>query len=284
MRPPILALVGILHLSACTYESQGQTSAGASSTTTDASASTTATDPTTSAAPACIPGMSIGCVCPNAAMGAQICNPDGQTLGPCVCDGDSASEGGTTTGSTDSTSTGDDITATSSTTGTTGTTAPDDTTTTGDACPDPGPEPNDIEADAVDLGEQTCNDDPREFTGVLDGPADADWYRYHGVLKDCDGIFLPDPDAAHVLKAAAPVRLCVFATCDEGDLELDCEGPPTQAVSPDGRPGCCNTGDVTFTVSCEDSDNENAQVFVRLDKAPADACIDYTVTYSYLPD
>jgi len=35
--------------------------------------------------PACIPGRSVGCICVNGAMGAQVCRGDG-TYGDCVCD------------------------------------------------------------------------------------------------------------------------------------------------------------------------------------------------------
>ncbi|HEY8378757.1 MAG TPA: hypothetical protein VIK91_19830 [Nannocystis sp.] len=278
MRPRVLALAGILLLFACTYESQGLTGPATGTSTTGGS--TSALDPTTTAASTCVPGMSIACACPNSAMGAQICNPDGKSYGPCVCEGTGDSEGGTTTtgttGALDVTTDSDiPATSTGTTTGDTG------DTTTGDACPDPGPEPNDVEAQAVDLGDQTCSEQPAQFTGVLDGPSDVDWYRYHGIYQDCGGISPPDPDATHKLKAGATVRLCVFATCDDGELDLECDGPLTQSLSPEGRPGCCHKGDVTFTVSCEDGDFENAHLFIRLDQAPADACVGYTVTYSY---
>jgi hypothetical protein len=54
---------------------------------------------------ACVPGQSIACACPNGDTGAQICNDDGASYGPCVCEGDdgggdggTGDDGGTGTG------------------------------------------------------------------------------------------------------------------------------------------------------------------------------------------
>lgn len=32
----------------------------------------------------CVPGAQLACACPDGGVGAQVCNPDGQSLGPCI--------------------------------------------------------------------------------------------------------------------------------------------------------------------------------------------------------
>lgn len=44
---------------------------------------------------ACVPGQSIACACPNGDTGAQVCNDDGASYGPCICEGDGGGDGGT---------------------------------------------------------------------------------------------------------------------------------------------------------------------------------------------
>lgn len=278
----LFSLVGCLALAACSFNAvQGTAATESDSTTgTGASSSTTTGDPTTSGGGACTPGASVACTCPNGQIGAQVCNPDGKSLGPCACEGGSDSEGGTTTtGSTtdpvtSTTTTGVDTTGTTSTGSSTG---PD--TTTGVLCDDPGPEPNDVETEAVDLGDLQCDADAKTLTGVLDGGADVDWFAYHGVYNDC-GLFAGDPEPTQLLTAGGTVRMCVFVACDDGTPEFDCQDGATMSVSPDGRPGCCNPGDVSFSLNCAGG-TETARIFIRLDQGPADACTDYSVEYSY---
>ena len=56
-------------------------------------------------------------------------------------------------------------------------------------------------------------------------------------------------------------------------------GTPTD--SPNGLPGCCNNGDVVLEVDCTNTGDEGAEIFVRLDEAPAGECVDYSVDYVY---
>lgn len=274
-----------LSIAGCGGSSGSDGSAGSTgSTGTDTDTSSDPTHPTSSASdptPGCIPGMSIACACTGGGMGAQVCNPDGKSLGVCVCD-EPATSGGTqgmtsvdpsagTTSGVGGDTTGDATTGGDSTTGAA-------ESTSGASCDDPGPEPNEVEDEATDQGQQGCMDRPTVFTGVLAGDADVDWHTYHGLFgQDCG---FGDPLAEHVLTATDDIRMCVYADCDDGDPEFDCMDA-TADTSPNGLPGCCNTGDVTFVLNCAMNPNESAQIYVRLDEAPADSCVEYSVQHGY---
>ena len=74
--------------------------------------------------------------------------------------------------------------------------------------------------------------------------------------------------------------MCAFADCNMGETQFDC-GDATGAESPEGLPGCCAEGSLSYVVNCGGTGNESARIYVRLDQAPADACVDYSVEYSY---
>lgn len=75
--------------------------------------------------------------------------------------------------------------------------------------------------------------------------------------------------------------MCVFADCDESNAEFTCPNGTMSAMSPGGHPGCCGSASMMFVVNCAMNGNESARVYIRLDQAPADACVDYDVDYSY---
>lgn len=202
------------------------------------------------------------------------------------------------------TTTEDDPTTTSSSTTTTGTTD-DSTGTTGPIC-DPGQvncvcdgdacadglncvdglcvptlacdgdlgEPDDSEPNAQDLGE-IDDDDANTLMadGVLSGSADVDWYTYHGL-----DTFSHVAEPTVKVTSSASVRVCQFIECDEGGAvmtEITCPEGTQTALSGALRPGCC--GGATFTVSdfnCPGS-ADNVQVYVRLDQASQDECVEY---------
>ncbi len=122
-------------LTSATEGTETDTDTDTDSGTTTGSATTTATATATGGTAteggtgmACIPGMSIACACPEGDSGAQVCQPDGMSYGPCTCEG--ASSDPTTSGTTtDPTTT--DPTTTDPTTGST-TDDPTTGTTTGD--------------------------------------------------------------------------------------------------------------------------------------------------------
>ena len=249
---------------------------------------------------ACIPGMSVACSCPDGGQGAQVCAVDGKSFGACECEGSSGSDSNATSSptdpstdptnvtvdpsngtTTDATSTTDATTTTDGSTTTTTDGSTTDGTTGGVVCDDPGPEPNEVEDDADDLGDQACQAMDGNLVGVLDGDADADWSVFHGL--DGMGCGFNDPLVALTLTASDAVRLCVFADCDNGMPDFNCPMGTMTTDSPDNRPGCCGDGDIVFGFNCAGSPNESADFFVRVDQAPAGACVDYSVEYSFGP-
>jgi len=261
----------------------------------------TTTDPSggsVSGGNACVPGMSVACVCPTGDMGAQVCAADGKSFNACECQGGSASASAsdatsspteatsdptnvsgdpTTTTGSESTSDGDSTTAGDSTTD-------GDSTTTGvNVCDDPGPEPNEDEASAVDLGDQSCAAPDGDIVGVLDGDADVDWWNFHGLDGQNCGFANPFIDLT--LSAGDALRLCVFVNCDSGsnNEDFNCPMGTMDADSPEGLPGCCGAGNITFALNCSGTQNESAEIFIRVDQAAAGACVDYSVGYDWGP-
>lgn len=161
------------------------------------------------------------------------------------------------------------------TTGTTssGTTASASSSSSGTPCVDDGPEPNNSEATATDLGE--LGDCVGEATvgGVLAGN-DVDWYTYFGT----NGVCFAEPFRSIV--ADGTVRICKFVECP--DLELECPEGTTAETSPAGREGCCATTEFELSYDCSGfGGDEDADIFIRLDKPPAFDCVKYTLTYYY---
>lgn len=262
-------------------------------TDTSSSSGTTASNPTTSGSggPSCFPGTTIPCTCKNGDKGAQACNAQGNAYLECECEGgsNSASEATTdapgTSSETSSTSTSGVDTTTEPETSTTdpGTTDTDSGTSTtsgGVMCEDPGEEPNEDENSAIAGEEQGCNSGPDTLSGLLAGPTDVDWFTWHG-SDGFMGCGFGGVEGDHELTASENIRLCVFVECDQGNEDIECGGDSTQNTSPDGRPGCCNQGNVTFsTLNCTMA-GEDMQFYVRLDQAPADTCVDYEVEYDF---
>jgi hypothetical protein len=134
-----------------------------------------------------------------------------------------------------------------------------------------GYEPNETEAAAADLGTITdCDSAGSRVTARLDGPNDADFYRYYG--EDRFGCAV-NPSA----ETSASVRLCVFANCP--DAKVTCK-QGTPATSPAGYGGCCvvSGGRVELGLDCATS-SESADVYFRVDQATA--CVPYEVSYHF---
>lgn len=289
MRISPFVILSSLALAACGEVPDLGVTDGASGTDTETSSGTEsstsgAPPPTTGDDDLCVPGSSVACVCPNANMGSQECNADGKSYGMCECEGggsnsnsDGTMDPPTSTTTTGVTATTGETTTDGTTTGSTNSSTGDDTTTGGVACDDPGPEPNDAEDDAVDLGEQGCGAMAQTLEGVLDGDGDVDWFSYHGTWN---ALCIIGPNVAHSVTASDDVRLCVFADCDQGNGNFNCGGGISEADSPDGLPGCCGDGDVDFNLDCGIL-NDNARLFIRVDQAPADVCVEYSVQYDF---
>ena len=89
------------------------------------------------------------------------------------------------------------------------------------------------------------------------------------------------------MRALALFAPLAVALVDLGDQGCQADASQDGAVmdqSPGGRPGCCNAGSVSFAVNCTQSGDESARIFVRLDQAPPDLCVDYAVVYSDLAE
>ena len=297
MRSPYLVhglLTGLL-LVACSKD-DAATDGGSGSGTDSGSDSDTATTTNPSGASnsggnACVPGASVECACTNGTMGAQMCAADGDSFEACECEGSSGSVSNATIDPTNPTDSATDPTNVTldpgtttgpiDTTGPVDTTGPIDTTTGGGVCLGLDAEPNENEAQANEFGDQACAAPDGIIAGALIDDADIDWSVFHSVDSMACGF--ENPFVSLTLTASDSVRLCVFADCDEGMAAFECANGAMDATSPNDLPGCCDNGDITFQFNCSGSPNESAQFFVRVDQAPADACVDYTVGYSFGP-
>jgi hypothetical protein len=266
-----------------TSSAGSETEASTGSTGTGEPGPTTGDD---TGVPKCVPGSSQACTCPSGQDGAQECNQSG-TYDPCVCTGTSDSNSNSdatlttnepttvTPETTEVDPTNADTTAGDTSTGDTST----GDTTTGNVCEDPGPEPNEEEPDAADLPDQDCDADPSTLSGVLDGAADVDWHHYLGIFGFMCGD--QDPEPEFQVTASDNVRVCAYFDCLMGQAMTDCGNGSMPEMSPEGRPGCCNDGDLTVALNCSMSPDESADVYVRVDQAPEGACVEYSVDYNY---
>lgn len=161
-------------------------------------------------------------------------------------------------------------TASSSVTSTSATT----TSGAGGGC-DTSDEPNDSEATAKLLsGIDDCDSSGSTLVGTLDGPDDADWFRYQGT--DVFGCVV---DPTRSLTADGGLRMCKFAECLSGAASVSCENGSTAAVSPKGNPGCCHSQGFGMDVDCPGADDD-AAISIRLDQGQG-GCVGYSVAYHY---
>jgi len=139
-------------------------------------------------------------------------------------------------------------------------------------------EPNEDEATAIDLGTITDDDDDiSDFSGVLSGSSDVDWYRFIG--KDT-AFHTTEPTT--ILETSEGLRFCVFLDCIEDGpalTEVSCPDGTDFAISPGLRPGCCSSAGFEFAdYNCPGGD-DSLLVFMRLDKPIFDECVDYSGSY-----
>jgi len=140
-------------------------------------------------------------------------------------------------------------------------------------CPNDNAESNDDEQEAVSLGTITdCDVTGGQVQGAL--PAgDEDWFTYMGT----DEAFCT-VGATVAVAADGPVTVCQFvAGCD--GLSFTCPPGTTDAISPDGRAGCCGPGDFELGVSCTGL-SDDVEVYIRID-APNESCVNYALDYNY---
>jgi len=139
-----------------------------------------------------------------------------------------------------------------------------------DICPDTSAEPNGSEDHATYLGGiDDCNGDGSSVTGILSAN-DADWFRYKG-----NDTFFCDVDPSATVTANGDYRLCAFASCG-----VKCPSGTSHATSPGGRQGCCASNSFKIEVNCPGIDDD-ATVYLRLDKPGEERCVKYTLSYHY---
>lgn len=169
----------------------------------------------------------------------------------------------------------DTTTGTGTGTGTsTGTGSDTNTGTDTGVCTDIDDESNDTESSAIYLG---AIDDHDGSGGIVEGTLngnDTDWYFYDGA--DVAGAFV---DATVDVMAASTVRVCQFFECD--GIMVDCPEDTTPETSPSGRPGCCSSMGFDLAPDCSAVFDQSSTVYIRLDKPPAIACVDYSLAYHY---
>jgi hypothetical protein len=138
-------------------------------------------------------------------------------------------------------------------------------------------ESNDVEDDAIDLGELEC--------GVLDGVQgtidgdDLDWFTYHGVDDGCEG------STTAIITADQELEVCVYFVCDAGNPQVVCQvGEATD--SPGGHHGCCGVDNVIFDSNECLGATMNDSGTVHMSVGPVDGtspmCTDYEVGYRFL--
>ncbi|HEY8376373.1 MAG TPA: hypothetical protein VIK91_07790 [Nannocystis sp.] len=292
----------LLLAAACTFDGSAPATAGAATTSTGGSSTGDTT--TTTGAPTTITPTSMGPDGSGSESGTTMpVDPTSPTTstGPGTTTTTTTDPGTSTSTSTgDSTTTSTTSTSTSTSGETTGDSTTDDSTTTGSSsttedasssassttgdeemCLDPDPEPgNNMQNMAVAAPNAGCNDQQsKKLSGVLNGAADIDWFRFHG---DCNNL-ITNPSIELSLTADGSLRMCAFVDCDQGDPEFDCPQGTMGANSPMGNhPGCCGMGSFTISnMNCSGTSNESATVFLRFDQAQEDACVSYSLNYKY---
>ena len=62
----------------------------------------------------------------------------------------------------------------------------------------------------------------------------------------------------------------------------DCPNGSQFMASPGGRPGCCGSqGFDLDAYNCDGDDDDSANVYIRLDQAQEDECVNYMVDYHF---
>lgn len=200
-------------------------------------------------------------------------SPGGTTMGS---GGTSSGTSGASSDATGSTST----TTTGSTSSDSGTSAGSDTSEAPVCNPKDVEEPNNSEQTATQLPNITDEDGAGDWIeSILAGDKDEDWFMYKGT-----DVAFAYVDPTGELYAEMKIRLCVFVECVAGEtLPFECSNS-IDAVSPEGRMGCCSTSEdafVSIDLYCDNDGDDNAYVYMRVDRGYADECVPYDIFYHY---
>lgn len=142
-------------------------------------------------------------------------------------------------------------------------------------------EPNDGE----DVAYMLNNIDDMDGSGslvdsILAGAEDVDWLAYMG--KDVALAFV---DPAGMLETDMELRLCLFVECLIGFTAMPTCTDSIYEESPEGRVGCCNTGQdafVSIDLTCTQGDgDDSALVLMRVDRGSTDVCVPYDLEYHF---
>lgn len=154
-------------------------------------------------------------------------------------------------------------------------------------CDQPEGEPNDSEAEAIELPAALCNDKPSSVAGAFDG-IERDWFTYQGeasMLGCLDG----GSPSATALQDEVTVSVCMFLACTDGGSGTvsSCPDGMGENDSREGLPGCCSAdmaslpsdahacvgGDPIYVVSVQNLNAPEGDVGVP--------CIPYDLVYGY---
>jgi hypothetical protein len=141
----------------------------------------------------------------------------------------------------------------------------------------PDAEPNDDEASAIELGDHDCGT-LAEMQGAVDN-TDIDWWTYHGIDDGLCG-----ENTIVIIGADEDLDVCMYFECDMGNAQVVCAAASSDAISDEGRPGCCGSGSTQYnTTSClgaATSDSGNIYISVAGPDEPM--CLPYDIAYRFL--
>jgi hypothetical protein len=147
------------------------------------------------------------------------------------------------------------------------------------ACEEIGPgEPtNDTQATAHSFGKISDADSAgKDVCAVLKGTADVDWYTYSGV----DNAFsVVDP--LRKVSSDLKTRLCVYLKCTAGTTSFSCPAGSTNDTAPLGQQGCCSEGEIDLSFDCAGVQDDDANVWLKVENPDALACVPYLLSFHY---
>jgi hypothetical protein len=155
-----------------------------------------------------------------------------------------------------------------------------------DSCIDNG-DPGGNESLATKLPDtDDCDNGMKTLTGTINGAVDVDYYKLSATDK---GVSFSHPIGCSLdtdfQAETAGTELCVFMKCKNTtkDAVTGCE-QGTQKTSDIGMKGCCAAapGRAVPKWDCSGiTDNDSADIFMRVRQINGDKCLPYKVSYRY---
>jgi hypothetical protein len=147
----------------------------------------------------------------------------------------------------------------------------------GGGCVDADTEPNNSEATAHALGSVTdCDWKGSTITGTINGPADEDWFWFHG--NDNVGCQV---NPTFKVTPASTLIVCAYFKCDSGSTEVTCDSNSQTALSTSGMKGCCSSA-ASFApkLNCTGTLEDSGNVYLRA-RSSMNSCLSYKIEYHY---